>query len=149
MIDSKICLALDGQSVASATNLAWNLGKSSHALKIHDLLDKFGPVVMGSLKRNGARLVWVDYKLHDTKDTVGLRVAALVKNGADIITVHASGGIPMMEAAVAAAQDKCQIWAITLLTSHTWRNRYEEPVISPPLGLAEVIMSSLYVKSES
>jgi orotidine-5'-phosphate decarboxylase len=45
-----------------------------------------------------------------------------VANGAKIITVHASGGVPMMQAAVNATFSGCddplaEIWAITVLTS--------------------------------
>ena len=113
----KIALALDGQSAHSARRLTNNVGRLCHAVKIHDLLDSEGPYIHQRLKDAGARLVWVDYKLHDTEDTVALRVKALVKNGAKIITVHCSGGVPMMKAAVEAAAGRCEIWAITLLTS--------------------------------
>jgi orotidine-5'-phosphate decarboxylase len=64
----------------------------------------------------------VDYKLHDTKDTVGLRVSALVVHGAKVITVHASGGVEMMKSAVEATMNgfderRAKIYAITVLTS--------------------------------
>ena len=117
MNEPKIALALDGQSANSARRLTNTVGRLCHAVKIHDLLDSEGPYIHQRLKDVGARLIWVDYKLHDTKDTVALRVKALVKNGARIITVHASGGVPMMEEAVEAAAGRCEIWAITLLTS--------------------------------
>lgn len=114
---SKIYLALDGLPKHIATILASRLGAVARAVKIHDVLDRDGPYIIMMLSDYGAKAVWVDYKLHDTKDTVGLRVAALVKNGAKIITVHASGGVPMMQEAVKAARRKCKIYAITILTS--------------------------------
>ncbi len=114
---AKICLAIDGQTLHDAKRLTALVGGKCRAIKVHDLLDEHGPNLFYYLTDYGAKEVWVDYKLHDTKDTVGLRVAALVKKGAKIITVHASGGVPMMEAAVKAAGRKCRVWAITLLTS--------------------------------
>ncbi len=97
--------------------LVQHIGARVKAVKIHDLLDALGPMVLKCL---GSWVTpWVDYKLHDTSDTVRLRTEALVENGARIITVHASGGVPMMQAAVAAAGDRAEIYAITLLTSLT------------------------------
>ncbi len=120
---SRISLALDGLSLTRALDLAEKLGKWLRSLKLHDLLDAYGPIVLRLLGEAGFRDVWVDYKLHDTKDTVALRVAALVRNGARIITVHASGGVPMMRAAVNAIGNgwhggkAAEIYAITVLTS--------------------------------
>ena len=51
-----------------------------------------------NLKKAGAKKVWVDYKLYDIPTTARLRAKALAKSGCDIISVHASGGIPMMKA---------------------------------------------------
>ena len=118
---SKIALALDGLSFEKATRLIVALGALLRAAKIHDLLDAFGPPVLTVIKALGGT-PWVDYKLHDTKDTVALRVKALARNGAKIITVHASGGVEMMQAAIEATLSGCdepmaEIWAITALTS--------------------------------
>jgi orotidine-5'-phosphate decarboxylase len=116
-----ICLALDGLSRNASAGLAEKLGSQCYALKIHDLYDAMGATAVAAISQYGA-LPWIDYKLHDTKDTVALRVRALVRNGAKVITVHASGGVPMMKAAVNAAMSECddelaEIWAITVLTS--------------------------------
>ena len=127
METSRICLALDGLSLEDAVSITSRVGNRCYAAKIHDLYDAEGPNVISILKNAGMKRVWVDYKTHDTKDTVGLRVKALVRNGADIITVHASGGVSMMRAAVEAAFSKVEfsrnedvpmeIWAVTVLTS--------------------------------
>jgi orotidine-5'-phosphate decarboxylase len=115
---SKICLALDGLSRDNAVALVASLGAMCHAVKIHDLYDTYGPPLIGDLRAAGAKRVWIDYKLHDTKDTVANRVTALVENGADIITVHASGGVEMMQKAVGAAlAGPAEIYAISVLTS--------------------------------
>ncbi|MBI4089070.1 orotidine-5'-phosphate decarboxylase [Candidatus Kaiserbacteria bacterium] len=121
-VKSRICLALDGLSAERAVVLTSDLAPHLHAVKIHDLYDAEGPKIIHLLKKAGARRVWVDAKLHDTKDTVSLRAQALVRNGADIITVHAAGEIPMMRAAVEATFNRdgdilAEIYAITVLTS--------------------------------
>ena len=118
----RISLALDGLSAEHALNLVSKLGEWVRAFKLHDLLDAFGPSILQDLKQLGANRLWVDYKIHDTRDTVDLRVRALVRNGAKVITVHASGGVPMMKAAVNASMSECndvlaEIYAITILTS--------------------------------
>jgi len=117
-----ISLALDGLSAERAIELVKKLGRWLHAVKLHDLLDAYGPIIIQNLRQVGGKTPWVDYKIHDTKDTVALRVRALVRNGAKIITVHASGGVPMMKAAVNATFSECgdrlaEIYAITVLTS--------------------------------
>ncbi|MFI5224463.1 MAG: orotidine-5'-phosphate decarboxylase, partial [Nitrospirales bacterium] len=119
---SRISLALDGLSKERALELTKKLGQWLRAVKLHDLLDAFGPSITRDLEKAGAKVLWIDYKLHDTKDTVALRVRALIKNGAKIVTVHASGGVPMMKAAVEAASSEsgeqlAEIYAITVLTS--------------------------------
>ncbi|MHB8913485.1 MAG: orotidine-5'-phosphate decarboxylase [Minisyncoccota bacterium] len=121
-MSKKISLALDGMTFVRALELAKQLGRRLRAMKLHDLLDGYGPQALAGLQKAGATRLWVDYKLHDTKDTVALRVRALVRNGAKIITVHASGGVPMMKAAVDATISECEgslaeIYAITILTS--------------------------------
>ncbi len=112
----KISLALDGLSLERASKLAARLGKRLRSVKIHDLLDTFGLKAFSALKKRKCTL-WIDYKIHDTPDTVASRIKALVKNGAKIITVHASGGVRMMRAAVKAAGSRAEIYAVTVLTS--------------------------------
>lgn len=119
-MESKICLALDGFGGQAAVALVNTPGQRCYAVKIHDLYDEYGPVILMDLRAAGARRIWVDAKLHDTPDTVARRMQALVGNGADIVTVHASGGVPMMRKAVQSARDEnpdAEVWAISVLTS--------------------------------
>jgi orotidine-5'-phosphate decarboxylase len=83
-------------------------------VKIHDLWDSYGPKIVDKLKLAGAAKVWVDLKLHDIPATVGKRAKAVADAGADIITVHISGGVPMMKAAV---ESGLEVYGITVLTS--------------------------------
>ena len=116
-MESKIILAADGMNFAECVNLVLAIGERLYAVKIHDLYDWYGPTVVQTLLNMGAPRVWVDAKLHDIPNTVRLRTKALVASGAEIVSVHASGGVEMMRAAVEAAGEKAEIYAVTVLTS--------------------------------
>ena len=108
----KIILALDEiKNLDEAVKLVKKVGHLVYAVKIHNLYDKFGPGVVRKLKEAGAEKVWVDFKLYDISNTVRLRAKSI---DADIISVHASGGVKMMQEAVASGKE---IFAITILTS--------------------------------
>ncbi len=66
--------------------------------------------------RRHARRVFLDLKLHDIPNTVRGAVTAARASGVDLLTVHASGGEAMLEAARQAAEDRLAILAVTLLT---------------------------------
>ena len=59
--------------------------------------------------------VFLDLKLHDIPNTVAGAVGAARSLGVDLLTVHASGGRRMLEAAAGAAGDT-RIIAVTVLT---------------------------------
>lgn len=108
----KIILAIDEiQDLDEVVALVKKVGHLVHAVKIHNLYDKFGPDIVGILKEAGAEKVWVDFKLYDIPNTGRLR--ALILN-ADIISVHASGGVKMMKEIVTSGKE---IFAVTILTS--------------------------------
>lgn len=112
----KIILALDEiQDLDEALALVKKIGPQVYAVKVHNLYDKFGPSIVDKLKEAGAEKVWVDFKLYDIPNTGRLRAENI---NADIISVHASGGVKMMKAIV----DSCvalrkEIFAVTALTS--------------------------------
>lgn len=61
--------------------------------------------------------LFLDLKLHDIPNTVAGAVAALKNVTPDFLTVHAGGGLAMMQAAVTAARDiNSRILAVTVLT---------------------------------
>ena len=113
-MESKIVLAADELSIEECLELASKIGNRVYAIKIHNLYDQHGPGVVNRLHDAGATRVWVDAKLHDIPNTVKLRAKAIAQSGADIITVHASGGVEMMAAALKA---QVEVYAITVLTS--------------------------------
>jgi orotidine-5'-phosphate decarboxylase len=61
--------------------------------------------------------IFLDLKLHDVPNTVAKAVASLAPLQPAILTVHASGGRQMLEAAKAAAPAQTKVVAVTVLTS--------------------------------
>lgn len=84
----------------------------------------FGPELVAYLKGRGKKVMF-DLKYHDIPNTVARACAGAMKTGADMITVHASGGFSMMEEAVKAVlatgesegHARPRILGITVLTS--------------------------------
>ena len=132
-MSGRIIIPLDGLTEEQALALAQQLGDSAWGFKVNDLLVQCGVRIVAKLKELGQ--VFADAKLHDIPNTVANGVCKLDAAGADLITVHASGGLPMMEAAVKAASH-AKILAVTVLTSldHNtvsgiYRRNAEEAVI--------------------
>lgn len=61
--------------------------------------------------------LFLDLKFHDIPNTVAAAVRAVAPLRPAILTVHASGGRAMLEAARAAAPPETQVVAVTVLTS--------------------------------
>lgn len=75
--------------------------------------------IVRKLKKFGH--VFADVKLYDIPNTVANSVKKLSRAGADMITVHASGGIEMIKAAKQNA-GRSKILAVTVLTSQNNKN---------------------------
>ncbi len=76
---------------------------------------RWGPRAVEAARQR-ARGVFLDLKLHDIPNTVAGAVAAARALPVDLLTVHAGGGLPMLTAAVDAAQGATGLLAVTLLT---------------------------------
>jgi len=121
-----------------------------------------GPEVVEELVDMGYR-VFADLMLHDIPNTVHGAVMSLVRQGAHMLTVHASGGRSMLAAAVEAAglaaeamgEDAPLVLGVTVLTSLDdaavaeigWIGDAEETVLSlarlgMECGLAGVVASA-------
>ena len=61
--------------------------------------------------------IFLDLKLHDIPNTVAKAVQALRPLEPAVLTVHAAGGLAMMEDAKAAAPSGTKVVAVTVLTS--------------------------------
>lgn len=115
-MENKIIIALDGISIQEALNMARKIKGKVWGFKVNDLIfdPSAGVNIIPKLKKFGK--VFADIKLHDIPSTVARSVARLEKMEADMITVHASGGIEMMKAAKSAAKFS-KILGVTFLTS--------------------------------
>ena len=121
----KLLVALDVETGQRALDLASTLEGVAGGFKVGSrLFTREGPELVRSLGASGAH-VFLDLKFHDIPNTVAQAVDAAVHTGAWMINVHASGGIPMMEAAVRAGREAAQrlrrppplLIAVTVLTS--------------------------------
>ncbi len=115
---AQIIVALDGLTHERAIELAKAMAGEEALFKANDLLDYPGPAILDELAQFG--LVMADAKLHDIPKTVERRTIKLMKMKPAILTVHASGGVEMIMAAVKAAAEyypDCMIFAVTVLTS--------------------------------
>ncbi|MCC7133298.1 MAG: orotidine-5'-phosphate decarboxylase [Gemmatimonadales bacterium] len=82
------------------------------------LFTRTGPALIAELKARGHQ-IFLDLKWHDIPNTVQGAVAQAREVGVDMVTVHALGGAAMIAAAKAAAGDRVQVVAVTVLTSHS------------------------------
>lgn len=99
MTDSQIIVALDYADAASAQALVTRLNPALCKLKVgKELFTATGPAFVEALVKQGYD-VFLDLKFHDIPNTVAKACQAAANLGVWMLNVHASGGIPMMEAA--------------------------------------------------
>jgi orotidine-5'-phosphate decarboxylase len=111
-------VALDVPSTSAAMALIERLGESCRFYKVgSELFTSEGPRAVDALRDAGCD-VFLDLKFHDIPTTVERAAAAAAARGARLLTVHASGGRAMVEAAVRGAGERCGVLAVTVLTSH-------------------------------
>ena len=116
----EFAIAFDVPTLEAALALDAKLGAGPELAKVGlELFASAGPEAVRSLQSRGRR-VFLDLKLHDIPNTVAGAAAAVARLGADLLTVHATGGAAMVAAAVEgirAAGGRTRVVAVTLLTS--------------------------------
>ncbi len=115
-MSSGLMVALDMDEGDEAVRLAGEIGQDVAALKVgSQLFTRYGPDLVHQITGSGGR-VFLDLKYHDIPNTVSKAVRGAVKMGVSWLTVHASGGSEMIQAAKDAAED-AGVLAVTVLTS--------------------------------
>lgn len=135
----KLVIALDFQTGAEALDMARKLaplaapnqpGQPDLWMKVGlELFVAEGPEIVRALKALGFK-VFLDLKFLDIPNTVRGAVRSAVKSGADMLNIHAAGGLDMARVAVAARDEafleyrtECGLtgrpllFAVTVLTS--------------------------------
>lgn len=114
--------ALDTPSPDKAAKLARDVGEAVGGLKLGlEFFMAAGPQGFAQVAREG-RPIFLDLKLHDIPNTVAGAVRSLLPLKPAILNVHAQGGMAMMQAAKAAADEapegtRPMMIAVTMLTS--------------------------------
>lgn len=113
---NRLIAAIDAPGRADADALVDRLAGVPSWLKIGlELFCAEGPQIVADYVARGRR-VMLDLKLQDIPETVARATARIATLGAGLLTVHASGGRAMLEAAVRSAGD-AHVLAVTVLTS--------------------------------
>lgn len=117
MTPDQIILALDVDTAEEALSWARRLQGRVGTCKVGlQLYLQDGPAVLRGLAALEMP-VFLDLKFHDIPNTVGQAVAATAKWSPRFLTLHASGGREMMEAARTKASPKTLLLGVTVLTS--------------------------------
>lgn len=125
MADERLIVALDVHSMEEVQNLVETLGDSVGFYKVGmELFYSVGAEVIEYLKSKGKK-VFLDLKLHDIPNTVANALRILTRLGVDMINIHASGGLVMMEKALEAVREEAEtlgverpkLIAVTVLSS--------------------------------
>jgi orotidine-5'-phosphate decarboxylase len=120
-----IIAALDVPTAEQALKLVDEIAPAVGAFKVGgELFTAAGPDIVKKIRATGAS-VFLDLKFHDIPNTVAKAVAAAVRLDVQMLTIHASGGLEMMNAAEESAQQTANqaglnaplVLGVTVLTS--------------------------------
>jgi len=116
----RLIVALDVPNTNRALELVSKVAESAGVFKIgKQLFVAGGPQLVREVTSRGSR-IFLDLKFHDIPNTVAGAVTSAAALGVSMLTVHASGGLKMLKAAVEAASQSPNpplILAVTVLTS--------------------------------
>lgn len=116
----RLIVALDVPNGTAAIDLVDRLDGACKWFKIGlELFIAAGPGIVERLRGHGCS-IFLDLKFHDIPNTVAGAVRSAAGLGAQMMTVHASGGLEMLKAARAALEgiaNPPELLAVTVLTS--------------------------------
>lgn len=165
----KVIVAIDVQTKEDFERLSHELEGHATYVKVGmELYYSFGPSIIKVLKDLGFK-VFLDLKIHDIPNTAMKAAKTITKLGANMINVHAAGGVEMMRAARLGMEealkenpelDRPVIIAVTQLTSTDQKMIEKDLCIDKPIhevvvhyakcayeaGLDGVVSSPLEVK---
>ena len=146
MIRNKLIVALDFPTLQEARRCVLTCAETVHYYKVGmELYYAAGNEIIAFLKEH-QKQVFLDLKLQDIPNTVSRAVRILTRLGVDMINVHASGGLKMMQAARQSMQEQAQtlgitppkLIAVTVLTS---MDETEFEVLNYKTSVAEQVVS--------
>ncbi|WOD62132.1 orotidine-5'-phosphate decarboxylase [Niallia taxi] len=137
---NSLIIALDFPNKTEVFNFLDRFNGEKLFLKVGmELFYQEGPNIVRELKEEGHQ-VFLDLKLHDIPNTVKSAMRNIAGLGADLVNVHAAGGIRMMESALEgldagtpAGQKRPFAIAVTQLTSTSQQEMQEWQQIKLPL----------------
>ncbi|MBE5963386.1 MAG: orotidine-5'-phosphate decarboxylase [Lachnospiraceae bacterium] len=137
-----VIIACDFNSKEELLNFLSKFGDESIYLKVGmELFYAEGPEIIKEIKAKGHK-IFLDLKLHDIPNTVKKAMNVLSKLDVDMVNVHASGTVAMMEAALEGLtrEDGTRplIIAVTQLTSTSEERMRDDLLIEKPLD--EVVL---------
>ena len=112
---AEVVVALDVEDAGAALELVDQLDGLRWVKVGPVLYVQSGPSLVRELKNRGLN-VFLDLKWYDIPNTVAQAAVAASRMGVDLATVHAIGGVRMIEAACEAAEGM-RLAAVTVLTS--------------------------------
>lgn len=141
----EIIIALDFPSGEQALAFLDKFGEKKLYVKIGmELFYSEGPTIVREIKNRGHK-VFLDLKLHDIPNTVKNSMNVLANIGADMVNVHAAGGVKMMKAAIEGLEEgstfgeRPKLIAVTQLTSTDQATMNDELLIDG--NLDDVVIS--------
>jgi orotidine-5'-phosphate decarboxylase len=130
-VNTELIVVLDVDTQEEAMAIVASCGGCDWFKIGSQLFTRCGPDIVRLIQERDKK-VMLDLKFHDIPNTVAHTVHAAVDLGVSLLTLHASGGRAMIEAARKAADESpTQLLAVTVLTS------MNEDMLRNEVGIAE------------
>lgn len=119
-VRDRLIIALDVPNAAHAQKLVQTVGDAGTFYKVGlELFTAEGPAIVRDLVASGKK-VFLDLKIHEIPNSAAGAIRSAATLGVSMVTVHATGGLKMMQAAsiaALAAPHRITVLAVTVLTS--------------------------------